>query len=81
MAGALGSVSSPLRKVLQSDAESTPVLPAKYWSTLRTGLATGPVITNHTKRSGPQKPLKDFGARAIKWRSTLPIFNTLCEKN
>ena len=50
MAGALGTVSSPLRKVLQSDAESTPVLCGKYWSTLRTGLATGPVITNHTKR-------------------------------
>ena len=41
MAGALGAVSSPLRKVLQSDAESTPVLPAKYWSTFRTGLGMG----------------------------------------
>lgn len=39
MAGALGAVSSPLRKVLQSDAKSTPVLPGEYWSTFRTVLA------------------------------------------
>lgn len=31
--------SSPLRKVLQSDAKSTPVLPGEYWSTFRKGLA------------------------------------------
>ena len=31
--------SSTMRKVLQSDAESTPVLSGKYWSTDRTVLA------------------------------------------
>ena len=36
---ACGSLSSTMRKVLQFDAESTPVLSEKYWSTDRIVLA------------------------------------------